>query len=249
MNDMVIAQKLHDLTNTASRIAGALVTLEFEATKAEETLDRVSVTDDDSCGRAMELVRSISGVTRTADETRKNFTNPIKAVADDIKALFDAPIERLTGVSRQVKTQVDSYVVMENKRKRAIAEQEAREAEERTLAAAAAAEQSGDTDGADTILAQAAEVIPSTQVAKVKTTTVFGSTVYSKVTVNAIISDKKKFLDWAIENLDALDFDKIDVPKSLVNKIVATRVDKDNKKVIKAVPGISVTFTEGGAIA
>ncbi len=249
MNDMVIAQKLHDLTNTSSQIVGAVSALELEAAKAEDTLDRVSVTDDDSCGRAMELVRSITQVVNTADTSRKSFTNPIKGVADYIKALFDAPIDRLSDVSKQVKAKVDVYVVAENKRKRERAAQDAREAEERALAAAAAAEKAGDTAGADSILTQASAVITSPEVAKVKSTTVFGSTVYSKTNVIASITDKKLFLQWVLDEKNASFLDQVDIQKSLVNKIAAASVDKDKQTVTKAVPGLSITFSETGAIA
>ena len=166
------------------------------------------IKDDETNGRAGDLVKFLGAAAKKLDEVRDAKVRPLNEQVKEINASFKPLATALAEAKRAVQSKQAVFLTEKEAELRRLARESAAKAEADALEAAAAAEASGDTDAAALALEQAVAVpTPPTQV-KVTThgnygsTTSFRSTWSAKVTDFAALPDTFKLPD--LQSLGAL---------------------------------------------
>lgn len=163
------------------------------ATTAKGLVDQanaVVVKNADQAGAATDLTKLIKNTRTNMDGMRDKLVRPLNNHVDQINSWFMPSIKALQAAEKTVKDRIIAYNEEQSRLQRIEAARLQKEAADKALAEAAAAETKGDSFSAEVAM-EVAQELESAPAPEVKTAAVYGSTAMAKTTMH-----------WTFEEVD-----------------------------------------------
>lgn len=157
--------------------------------KSEEAV----IENDDQLETAVSLRAWIQTTSKNLEEQRTAVTGPINQALRTLNGRFKEVSDPLDAAKKKLDGKIALYMEKREEQKRAEAEEEARKSQEEKLKLAEELEMSGDTEGAEAVLEEAAETLPAatkSSPARGK----FGGSVSMRTTMEAELDESIKTL-------------------------------------------------------
>lgn len=194
------------------RAAAFIQNLVAHGENALEQAEVAEITTEDSFGLAGDLVKAINAKLNDADKARKAITSPMDDAKSAVMKLFKVGIDKLESAKKKLQDKQTTWGRAERSRLDAIAKAEQESATQRALDLAAAQQSMGDNEGADQVLAEAAETIQDMGEVKVTARGMYGSSSGMRGRWVGEVTSPRAFLSWLLtqgyDPLTILDFKK-----------------------------------------
>jgi hypothetical protein len=211
-------------------IAAEIVRFVIESNKALDQAERAVIKDNDTAGRAADLLKAIGSTISSQEAARKQHTAPLDAFKAKIMKFYGLATGNLEQAKEILKEKAGAFARAERDRLQAEADQRQRLAEEEAARLAAAQAALGDQEGADQILEEAAA--RPTEVVKVSATGVYGASLGLRTTKKGSVNNNRLFIKFLAGFMDSEPaygkfVDDLRFPQSALNDLARAVLDPD----------------------
>ena len=211
-------------------VAAEIVRFVVDSCSALNQAERALVNDQESAGKAADLLKSITAAISAQEAARKIHTAPLDAFKAKLMKFYGVATANLEQARTLVKDKAITYARAEQERLEIEAADRARAAALETERLAQAQAALGDTDGAEQIREEAA-ARPS-EVAKVSATGAYGATLGLRTQKRGTVTNNRAFLKFLVAFMDSEPtygkfVDDLRFPQSAMNDLARAVLDPD----------------------
>lgn len=216
-------------------IAAEIVRFVSEANKALGQAERAVIDDNESAGKAADLMKAITSALSSQDAARKIHTAPLDKFKAKLMQFYGLATTNLENARQILKDKTLVFAKAERARLEAEAAAAAAAAAEEAQRLAAAQAALGDADGAQQILDEAAA--RPVEAAKVGITGAYGASLGLRTQKVGQVTDNRAFLKFLVAFMDAEPaygkfVDDLRFPQSALNDLARAVLDPDLEKAV-----------------